>query len=98
MLSVHFGHWKAIAKVWMLVDFICMQLNLIARTGSAPSRWRVGLQVLLEKVPGMSLIIELQAILLMEGYFNLFNKWVFGHEAINQLYEMQYVPDDQYSQ
>jgi hypothetical protein len=39
MLLVHFGHWKAIAKVWMLADFICMQLNLIARTGSAPSRW-----------------------------------------------------------
>jgi hypothetical protein len=34
----------------------------------------------------------------MEGDFNFFNKWVFGHEAINQLYEMQYVPDNQYSQ
>jgi hypothetical protein len=34
----------------------------------------------------------------MEGDFNFFNKWVFGHKAINQLYEMQYVPDDQYSQ
>jgi hypothetical protein len=46
----------------------------------------------------MSLVDKLQAILLMEGDFNFFNKWVFGHKAINQLYEMQYVPDDQYSQ
>jgi hypothetical protein len=98
MLFVHFGHWRAITKVRMLVDFICMQLNLIARTGSAPSRWGVGLQVLLEKVPGMSLVDKLRAILLMEGDFNFFNKWVFGHKAINQVYKMQYVPDDQNSQ
>jgi hypothetical protein len=46
----------------------------------------------------MSLVDKLQAILLMEEDFNVFNKWVFGHEAINQLYEMQYVQDNQYSQ
>ncbi len=46
----------------------------------------------------MSLVNKLQAILLMEGDFNFFNKWVFGHKAINQLYKMQYVPDNQYSQ
>ncbi len=34
----------------------------------------------------------------MEGDVNFFNKWVFGHKATNQLYKMQYVPDDQYSQ
>jgi hypothetical protein len=56
MSLVHFGHWKAIAKVWMLVDFISTQLNLIAQTGSAPSRWGVGLQVFLKKVPGMPLV------------------------------------------
>jgi hypothetical protein len=67
MSLVHFGHWKAVAKVWMLVDFLCTQLNQIAQTGSAPSRWGVGLQVLLEKVPGMSLVDKLQAVLLMDG-------------------------------
>jgi hypothetical protein len=34
----------------------------------------------------------------MEGDFNFFNKWIFGHDAINRLYKLQYVPDDQYSQ
>jgi hypothetical protein len=98
MLAVHFGHWKALAKNRMLVDFICTQLNLIARTGSTLSRWGVGLQVLLEKAPGMLLVDKLRAILLMKGDFNFFNKWVFGHKAISQIYKMQYVPDDQYSQ
>ena len=33
----------------------------------------------------------------MEGDFNFFNKWFFGHEVVNRLYEIGYVPEDQYS-
>jgi hypothetical protein len=94
----HFGHWKVASKDPMLVDYICTQLNLIAQMSSAPSSWGVGLQVLLEKIPGISLVEKLQAILLMEGTFTFFNKWIFGHDAINHLYKLQYFPDDQYSQ
>jgi hypothetical protein len=65
---------------------------------SAPSHWGAGLQVLPEKMPGISLVKKLQAILLMEGGFIFFNKWIFGQDAINRLYKLQYVPDDQYSQ
>jgi hypothetical protein len=43
----------------MLVDYICTQLNLVAQMGSAPSHWGVGLQVLLEKIPGISLVEKL---------------------------------------
>jgi hypothetical protein len=75
-----------------------MQLILIAKSGQAPSWWVVGLQVLLKKVPGVSLFDKLWAILLMEGDLNFFNKWVFGYSAINNLYDMCYIPDNQYSQ
>ncbi len=34
----------------------------------------------------------------MEGDFNYMNRWIFGKEAINKLYEMGYVPGDQHSQ
>ncbi len=34
----------------------------------------------------------------MEGDFNYMNKWIFGHEAINKLYNLGYVPGNQYSQ
>jgi hypothetical protein len=34
----------------------------------------------------------------MEGDFDYMNKWVFGHEAINKLYALGYVPGNQYSQ
>ena len=47
---------------------------------------------------GVALVSKLRAILLMEGDFNYMNKWVFGYEAINKLYEMGYIPGDQYSQ
>ncbi len=34
----------------------------------------------------------------MEGNFNFFNKWIFGHEAVNRLYDIDYIPQDQFSQ
>jgi hypothetical protein len=98
LLAVHFGHWKALISSPHLVKFICKQLNLIARCGIPPSRWSNGLQVLLEKVPGISLVNKLRAILLMEGNFNFFNKLIFGHEGVNKLYDIDYIPQDQSSQ
>jgi hypothetical protein len=44
------------------------------------------------------LVDKLRAILLMEGDFNFFNKWIFGHEAFNRLYDIDYIPQDQFSQ
>ncbi len=69
----------------------------MAATGTPPSRWGTGLQVLLKKVPGVALVDKLQAILLMEFDFNFFNKWFFGHEVVNKLYKIGYVSEDQYS-
>ncbi len=68
------------------------------RGGCPPDHWGHGLQVLLEKTAGVALVTKLQAILLMEGDFNYTNKWIFGHEAINKLYTLGYVPGNQYSQ
>ena len=53
--------------------------------------------MLLEKVPGVALVDKLRAILLMEGDFNFFNKWLFGSVAVGKLYEIGYIPEDQYS-
>jgi hypothetical protein len=33
----------------------------------------------------------------MEGNFNFFNILFFRHLAVNRLYEIGYVPEDQYS-
>ena len=66
--------------------------------GCPPDRWGHGLQVLLEKVAGVALVNKLRTILLMEADFNYMNKWIFGHEAINKMYALGYIAEDQYSQ
>ena len=53
---------------------------------------------MLEKVAGVPLVNKLRAILLMEGDFNYMNIWIFGHKAINKMYALGYVVEDQYSQ
>jgi hypothetical protein len=95
--KIHFGHWKAWQLSLELTKVACSQLNLIACTGVPPLRWGNGLQVLLEKVPGVALVDKLQAILLMESNFNFFNKWLFGHVVVNKLYKLGYILEDQYN-
>jgi hypothetical protein len=95
--KIHFGHWKAWSTSRELTKLACSQLNLITHTGIHPTRCGHGLQVLLEKVPGVALGDKLQAILLMEGDFNFFNKWLFGRVTVGKLYEIGYIPEDQYS-
>jgi hypothetical protein len=80
-----------------LIRLISSQLNLITRCRSPPLSWSNGLQVLLEKVPGVALVDKLRAILLMEGDFNFYNKWIFGQVVVNKLYKIGYIPEDQYS-
>ncbi len=94
------GQWSNILgslwySLWALEDFclsskliqlICKQLNLVTRCGAPPSRWKNGLQVLLEKVPGIALVDKLCAILLMERDFNFYNKLIFWHVAMNKLW------------
>ena len=98
LANVHFGHWKAATFSSRLSTFFTTKLTLIGRCGIPPSRWGSGLQVMLEKVAGVALVNKLRAILLMEGDFNFFNKWVFGYAAMNELYRLNYIPEDQYSQ
>ena len=96
--NIHFGHWKAAGLSPSLSDFFARKLTMIGTYGSPPTRWGSGLQVMLEKVAGVALVNKLRAILLMEGDFNFFNKWTFGHRAIDSLYNLEYIPQDQYSQ
>ena len=96
--NIHFGHWKAAVFSESLKSFFAAKLTIIGTFGAPPSRWSSGLQVMLEKVAGVALVNKLRAILLMEGDFNFFNKWTFGHMAMNELYRLEYIPQDQYSQ
>jgi hypothetical protein len=47
--------------------------------------------------PGSTLVDKLQTILLMDGVFNFINKRLFGHVAVSKLFNLGYIPEDQYS-
>jgi hypothetical protein len=96
--TVHFGHYKLARFRDTVTKFLATKITLIARGRCPPDCWGHSLRVLLEKIAGVALVTKLQAILLMEGDFNYMNRWIFGHEAINKLYTLGYVPGNQYSQ
>ncbi len=95
MALVHAGHYISAMHSDVVTTFLSRKIALIARSGCPPNRWGHGLQVMLKKVAGVSLVNKLRAILLMKGDFNYVNKWVFGHKAINKLYTLGYIPGDQ---
>jgi hypothetical protein len=96
--GIHAGHYKSATYSVLVTNFLAWKITLIACGGCPPDRWGHGLQVMLEKVAGVALVNKLRAILLMEADFNYMNKWIFGHEAINKMYALGYVSEDQYSQ
>jgi hypothetical protein len=98
MALVHAGHFISAMFSDVVTTILSRKNTLIARGGCPPDRWGHGLQVMLKKVASVALVNKLCAILLMEGDFNYMNKWVFGYEAINKLYTLGYIPEDQYSQ
>ncbi len=98
ILGVHVGHYKSATFLDMATNFLSRKITLIVCGGCPPEHWGHGLQVLLEKVAGVTLVNKLRAILLMEADLNYMNKWVFGYQAISKMYKLGYIPGDQYSQ
>jgi hypothetical protein len=95
---VHFGHYKVAAQVDKFAEYFAQKISFIARTGSAPSRWGCGLNVLLEKVAGVALVHKLRAILLMEADFNMHNRLVFGNRMMELAREADLIPPEQYAE
>ena len=46
-------------------------------------RWQSGLSVMLEKIPGVTLVDKLRAMLLMEADFNMTNSIYYGERALD---------------
>jgi hypothetical protein len=96
--TIHFGHYKVSAKVKQFSCFFARKLTFIGRTGWAPSRWGIGLTVLLEKIAGIALVNKLRAILLFEADSNMFNSFVFGQRAMEMARSHNLIPQEQYAE
>jgi hypothetical protein len=58
----------------------------------------MGLQVMLEKIAGVSLIEKLCAIQLYEVDFNCYNQFIFGKHAMQTLTESGHIREELFSQ
>ena len=96
--TIHYGHYKACAKLDKISNFLAKKVTLIARTGCPPNRWSYGLTVMLEKIAGLALVNKLQAILLMEADFNMHNKLIFGKRMMDEARASGVTPEEHYSE
>lgn len=80
--GLHFGHYKAATYSPMLSEVHALITETAFRAGYPLLRWRHGLQVILEKKPGVRLVTKLRAILLMEADFNFANKLLVGYRMM----------------
>ncbi len=59
MSGIHYGHYKATIHCDISTKILAQQLTVVARSGIPPQSWRVGLQVMLEKIAGVCLVEKL---------------------------------------
>lgn len=90
-----FSHFKAVAAHPTLSTFSRLWSNLSYRTGYCPSRWRRGLNVMLEKKPGVLNVDKLRTILLYEPDFNMNNKKL-GRDMMRFAEQHQLLAPEQY--
>ena len=57
--NFHYGHYKAAAQSEIATEVLSTQLTVVARSGIAPDRWPIVLQVMLEKIAGVCLVEKL---------------------------------------
>jgi hypothetical protein len=81
----------------MSTKVLALQLTVIARSGVPPESWSVGLQVMREKIAGVYLVEELQAIQLYKADFNCFSYFIFSRAAMESLTKNDYLPEELFS-
>lgn len=94
--GLHFGHYKAAAFNDKLSEIHSLFTEIIFRTGYPLKRWQSGLQIILEKKPGVILVTKLRAILLMEADFNFGNKLLVGSRMIQGAISNKCLPSELY--
>ena len=94
----HYGHYKASLTSDRLVKIYTQQLTIVSQSGVPPNRWKVCIQVMLEKIAGVCLVEKLRAIQLYDAQYNHFQHFVFGQEAMKTLTENGFLPEEHFSQ
>ena len=87
--GLHFGHFIANSYSPLLGAVDAALARIPTETGYLPLRWQQGLNVMLEKKPGVTKVSKLRTILLYEADYNHNNKLMgramMGYAEANQL-------------
>ena len=94
--GLHFGHWKAASWNKFTASIYAKSIELAFRAGLPLKRWKIGLSVMLEKIPGNTSVEKLRAILLMEADFNFGNKLLFGQRMVKAAEDANALPHDSF--
>jgi hypothetical protein len=73
------------------------KLTLAASIGIPLARWGNGLTILLEKVFGNISIDKMRAICLLEANYNWLNKFVFAKQMMDNAFEGDIIPAEQFA-
>ena len=93
--GLHFGHFQANAMDPGLAAVDAALARIPVLSGYVPQRWMQGLNVMLEKKPGVSQVTKLRTILLYEADFNHNNK-LMGRAMMHYAEDNQLLAPEQY--
>jgi len=93
--GLHFGHYKAITHDDNLTELHTMMINVTLMSGYSPTRWHVGLNVMIPKKPGNYMVMDLRTLLLYDAEFNATLKWL-GRVIMQQAETLNTLAPEQY--
>ena len=96
--GIHFGHYIVSSKSDIISHYHAARVLVTLAHTILLERWSRGLTVMLEKTLGVTLLMKLWAILLMEGNFNATNKIMYGTRMLENACKHQLMPDEIFSE
>ncbi len=95
--GLHFGHYIVGSKSDIISHYHAARVTVTLAHAIQLEWWSCGLSVMLEKTLGVTLVMKLQAILLMEADFNATNKIVYGMQMMSNAQGHHLVPKEIFS-
>jgi len=95
--GLHFDQYKACACSDFSASINAKCVELCFKKGIPLKRWSIGLTVMIENTPGVTLVDKLRDILLMEADFNFGNRLLFSNKMVNDIESKGTIPSDSFA-
>ncbi len=96
--GIHFGHYIGGCKLDIISHYHATRVSTVLSHAIQLKQWSWGLSVMLEKTLGVTLVMKLRTILLMEAYSNATNKIIYGNQMLYNVREYNLMPKEVFSE